>query len=370
MAEDLDALTASIPTPFLLIDEAIVKKNIHQIQDYGDRNGFAVRPHVKTHKSLRIARMQLTAGAIGVAVAKVGEAEVMAAIDNLDILVAYPAVGAVRANSLARLAQNHNLGVAVDTEYLLNELADAACQHQTAIGIYVMFDAGLHRCGVADPRQVIRLAHHAATRKGLRFDGIQIYLGHLYGDAARSVDSFKQINRLWEPAYDALCAAGLKPQTVSSGSTPSLFNTHRVRHVTEIRIGTAVYNDYFSLKFRHCTLEECAARVVVSVVSDVVSGQVIIDAGAKALSAKQLLRHANLEMGYIPEYPEARIFRLHEEHGWIDISRCKKAPRIGQRLSIIPVAVSHCVNQYDEFYLFTCDGELQKERVDARGRYV
>jgi D-serine deaminase-like pyridoxal phosphate-dependent protein len=370
MPEYRETLTATIPTPFLLIDEAIVKKNILQIQDYGDRNGFAVRPHVKTHKSLRIARMQLDAGAIGIAVAKVGEAEVMAAIDDLDILVAYPAVGAVRAGSLARLAQNHNLCVAADTEYLMNELADAACRHQTVIGISVMFDAGLHRCGIADPRQVTRLAHHAATRKGLRFDGIQIYLGHLYGDAARSPDSFEQVNRLWEPAYEALCAAGLKPPTVSSGSTPSIFNTHRVRHVNEIRIGTAVYNDYFSLKFHHCTLHECAARVVASVVSDVVPGQVIIDAGAKALSAKQLLRHANLEMGYIPEYPEARLFRLHEEHGWIDISRCKKPPGIGQRLSIVPVAVSHCVNQYDAFYLLTCDGALQKERVDARGRYV
>jgi D-serine deaminase-like pyridoxal phosphate-dependent protein len=370
MPEVVDARIASIPTPFLLIDEVIVRKNIRRIQDYGDRNGFAVRPHVKTHKSLRIARMQLDAGAIGVAVAKVGEAEVMAAIDNLDILVAYPALGTARARSLARLAQDHNLSVAVDTKYLMNELADAACEHQTVIGIWVIFDAGLHRCGVTDPGQITRLAEHAATRKGLRFDGIQIYLGHLYGEAARKADSFEQVNRLWAPAHEALCAAGLKPQTVSSGSTPSVFNTHRVQHVNEIRVGTAVYNDYFSLKFHHCTLDDCAARVVATVVSDVVPGQVIIDAGAKALSAKQLLRNENLEMGYVPEYPEARLFRLHEEHGWVDTSRCKKPPRIGQRLSIIPVAVSHCVNQYDDFYLLTPAGALEKERVDARGCYV
>jgi D-serine deaminase-like pyridoxal phosphate-dependent protein len=370
MDEDLIARTTSIPTPFLLIDEKIVLENIRRIQDYGNRYGFSIRPHIKTHKSLRIARMQLDAGAIGVAVAKVGEAEVMAAIDNLDILVAYPAVGAARASSLARLARKHRVCVAADTEYLMNELANAAARHQTEIGIYVMFDAGLHRCGVAYPRQVVRLAQHAATLKGLRFDGIQIYLGHLYGDAAGSADSFAQVNGLWEPAYEALCTAGLRPPTVSSGSTPSVFNTHLVRHVTEIRIGTAVYNDYFSLKFHHCTLQQCAARVVATVVSDVVPGQVIIDAGAKALSAKQLLRHKDLEMGYVHEYPEARIFRLHEEHGWIDVSRCRQSPRIGQRLSIIPVAVSHCVNQYDGFYLLTRDGELLKECVDARGRYV
>ncbi|WP_054698060.1 alanine racemase [Desulfosarcina cetonica] len=259
--------------------------------------------------------------------------------------------------------------MAADTEYLIDELAHAAGEQAVTIGILIMFDAGLHRCGVADPGQLARLARLAATRKGLRFDGVQIYLGHLYGDAARSADSFKTINRLWEPAHEALCAAGLRPRIVSSGSTPSVFHTHRLRHVTEIRVGTAVYQDYFSLKFNHCTLDECAARVVATVVSDVVPGQVIIDAGAKALSAKQLLRNENLEMGFIPEYPEARIFRLHEEHGWVDVSRCKAPPRIGQRLSIVPVAVSHCVNQYDEFHLLMTGGGVEKESVDARGCY-
>ena len=365
----LNHLTASIPTPFLLVDEAIVVNNIRTIQYYADRHGLAVRPHVKTHKSLRIARMHLDAGAIGITVAKVGEAEAMAAIDDLDILVAYPAVGQARADGLAELARQRCIRVAVDSEYLIGQLADAARRHGSEIGILVMFDAGLHRCGVADPDRLVRLAGLAAEREGLRFDGIQIYLGHLYGDAARSAESYDAVNRLWEPAHAALCAAGHPPAIVSSGSTPSVFNSHRVRHVNEIRVGTAVYQDLFSLKFGHCTIDECAARVVVSVVSDAVPGQVIIDAGAKALSAKQLLRNESLEMGFIPEYPAARLFRLHEEHGWVDVSRCETPPRIGERMSIVPVAVSHCVNQYDDFYLLTRDGKLEKERVDARGCY-
>jgi D-serine deaminase-like pyridoxal phosphate-dependent protein len=369
MPEDADDLTASIPTPFLLIDEETVRRNICRIQEYGDRHGFAVRPHVKTHKSLRIARMQLETGAVGVAVAKAGEADVMAAIDDLDITVAYPAVGATRAKWLAGLARNHDIRVAVDSDYLMDELADAACRQGTVIGICIMVDAGLRRCGLSDPGQVTRLARHASTREGLRYDGVQIYLGHLYGDAARVSDSFERVNRLWEPVHEALMAAGLRPRIVSSGSTPSVFNTHLVRHINEIRVGTAVYHDYFSLKFHHCTLEDCAARVVATVVSDVVPGQVIVDAGAKALSAKQLLRRETLEMGYLPEYPETRIFRLHEEHGWVDVSRSKTPPRIGQRLEIVPVSVSHCVNQYDAFYLLTQNG-LEKEPIDARGRYV
>ena len=197
-----------------------------------------------------------------------------------------------------------------------------------------------------------------------------MYLGHLYGDAARHPQSFERINRLWEPVFEALCTAGLEPETVSSGSTPSIENTHLIRHVTEIRVGTAVLNDYFVLKFGHCARKDCAARVVTTVISDVVPGRAIIDAGSKALSAKQLLRHENLEMGFIVEYPDAGIIRLHEEHGWVDVSRCNPAPRIGQRLSIIPVNVSLCVNLYDHFHLITPSGTLKKERVHARGCLV
>ena len=370
MPEELLNITESVPTPFLLVEEEIVRKNINRIHDYANQYGFAVRPHIKTHKSLGIARMQLGSGAVGLAVAKVEEAEVMARLGPVDITVAYPAVGSARTERLAKLSLKQNIRVAVDSEYLLKELGSAAFKHDTTIGILVIFDAGLGRCGTADPGQIVKLAQHAETHPGLGFDGIQMYLGNLYGDAARDPQSFKRINQIWEPVYEALCTASLQPETVSSGSTPSLENTHLIRYVTEIRVGTAVLNDYFVLKFDHCALKDCAARVVATVISDVVPGQAIIDAGSKALSAKQLLRHENLEMGFIVEYPDARIIRLHEEHGWVDVSRCNHPPRIGERLSIIPVNVSLCVNLYDHFYLITPSGILQKEHVDARGCLV
>ena len=363
-------ITEQLPTPFLVIEEAVLKRNIRRIHDYARCHGFAVRPHIKTHKSLYIAAMQLDFGAVGLAVAKVEEAEVMASKGPVDITIAYPAVGHHRARRIAALSRGNAVRVAVDTPYALDELAEEAVRHGTVIGVHVMVDAGLHRCGISRPDKVVGLARYAQSHPGLRFEGIQMYLGHLYGDAARDVARFKQINQVWEPVYEALCDAGLKPETISSASTPSLGNTHLVRHVNEIRVGTAVLNDYFVVKFGHCTVEDCAARVVATVVSDAVSGQVIIDAGSKALSAKQMLRHDTLEMGMVVEYPGARIKRLHEEHGWVDVSACKKAPKIGERLTIIPVNVSLCMNLYDHFYLIACDGTLRKKRVDARGCLV
>lgn len=370
MPKELLKITKHIPTPFLFIEEEVLRRNIGRIHDYADSQGFAVRPHIKTHKSLQIAGMQLDSGAAGLAVAKVQEAEVMAKLGPVDLTIAYPAVGISRAQRITRLSLKNPVRVAVDTKYAMEELAGEAVKHGTVIGILVMFDAGLHRCGIADPNRVVKLSQFAEARPGLRFDGIQMYLGHLYGDAARDPQSFERINQSWEPVYEALCNSGLKPETVSSGSTPSLKNTHLVRHINEIRVGTAILNDYFVLKFNHCATKDCAARVVGTVVSDVVQGRVIIDAGSKALSAKQLLRNKNLEMGAVVEYPDARITRLHEEHGWVDVSSCNHLPKVGERLSIIPVNVSLCINLYDHFYLITCDGSLQKQRVDARGCLV
>ena len=369
MPQDVISLTSQIPTPFLLIEERVLQDNIKRIHSYADHYGFKVRPHVKTHKSLCIAKMQMKAGAAGIAVAKAGEAETMTANAITDVTIAYPAVGKERAGRIARLAERHTVRAAVDSEHLMDELAAAALRRNSVIGVHVMFDAGLHRCGVADAEQTLALARYAEKKPALRFEGIQLYLGHLYGSAVDDAQSYERINEGWEPVHEALCKAGLRPKTVSSGSTPSLFNAHRISHVNEIRVGTAYLNDYFVLKFQHCKLEDCAARIVATVVSDRVPGQVIIDAGSKTLSAKQLLRNENLEMGYVCEHPEARIFRLHEEHGWVDVSRCANPPSIGQRISIIPVNVALCMNLFDWFYMLG-GGALQKERVNARGCHV
>ena len=249
----------------------------------------------------------------------------------------------------------------------MNELSRAAVKQDTRIGIHIIFDAGLHRCGVADAGEVVALAGYAEKMPGLFYDGIQIYLGHLYGQAVDDPQRYEGINQQWQPVYKAMCRAGLKPGTVSSGSTPSLFETHRIDHINEIRVGTAYLNDYFVLKFGHCRLEDCAARIVATVISDRVPGQVIIDAGSKSLSAKQLLRNESLEMGYVCEYPEARIFRLHEEHGWVDVSACRNPPAMGQRISIIPVNVALCMNLYDSYALLDGRGAIVEKKAEARG---
>ena len=359
--------TTDAATPCLVIEERVLKKNICRIHDYAGGHQLKVRPHVKTHKSLYITQMQMAQGACGIAVAKATEAKALADPSWNDCTVAYPALGSQRINTIAELALSHTVRVAVDSRHLMDQLSKKALAHDSVIGIHVIFDPGLHRCGTADADELVALARTAQNTPGLRYDGVQLYLGHLYGDAARNPDSFEKINALWQPAYKALCRAKLSPDTVSSGSSPSLFSSHYIDHVNEIRVGTAYINDYFELKFGHCGIDECAGRVIATVISDKVPGQVIIDAGSKALSAKQLLQNKTLEMGYVCQYPEARIFRLHEEHGWVDVSRCNPAPALGQRISIIPVNIALCMNLFNEFTLLKEDGSVATEAIQARG---
>ena len=361
------AATAELPTPFLVVQEEILHRNISRIHDYAEQHGLTVRPHVKTHKSLAIANIQKDAGAVGIAVAKASEAEAMAPACRGDITVAYPVLGHHSATRLAKLASTRKIRIAVDSFQAIDDLSAAAEEFKTTLGIMVIVDAGLHRCGVTQPAEAMALARYVEKSPGLCFDGVQLYLGHLYGETVLNPETFEPIRHKLETVCTLLCREKIRPVCVSSGSTPSLFSTHLLPQVNEIRVGTAYLNDYFVLKFGHCTLDQCAARVVTKVISNVTPGQVIVDAGSKALSAKQLLRHENLEMGFIPEYPQARIFRLHEEHGWVDVSRCQQPPRLGERITVVPVNIALCMNLFNDFHLFSETGAVRRERVDARG---
>jgi D-serine deaminase-like pyridoxal phosphate-dependent protein len=147
-----DKIKASIPTSFIIVEEKVFRSNIDRIHSYAAQHGFVVRPHIKTHKSLRMARMQLDSGAVGPAVAKVEEAEVMAKLGSIDLTIAYPAVGTTCMQRIAKLSLHQNITVVVDSEYILNELAGEAAKHGTVIGVLIIFDAELHRCGTRRSR--------------------------------------------------------------------------------------------------------------------------------------------------------------------------------------------------------------------------
>jgi len=356
-----------IPTPAFMLDSTTVRRNIQQLADYAAGHGINVRPHTKTHKMRLLAEMQLDAGATGITVAKISEAEVISSPD-FDVLVAYPPIGRSRASRLATLARDRTIRAAIDSMAAIEEMSAAARTANTTVGLLVEIDVGMGRTGVASPSATLPLAQAIDRAPNVRLDGIMIYPGHIWERVDRQDGPQRAVDVLLEQTIDLWSQHGLAAAIVSGGSTPTAYQSHLVRHLTEIRPGTYIFNDMNTVRGGYCSLADCAARVIATVISDAVAGQVVIDAGSKTLSSDLCLPAKDQGHGYIVEYPEARITRLSEEHGQVDISACDARPAIGERVTVIPNHICPCVNLQESVWWATPDEPLCSMFIDARGK--
>lgn len=355
-----------LATPCLIIHAEAVQRNIARLAEYATQYDLAVRPHTKTHKLVRVSEMQMEGGATGLTMAKVGEAEVMAKAAD-DLLVAYPALDRSRADRLAKLARHKTVRVAVDSAMAAKALAAAARASASTIGILVDLDVGMHRTGVQSPDAALALAQLVDKEAGIRFDGLFCFPGQIWGTPAEQETSLQGVSQVIGEAVDLLDSHGLEAAIVSGGSTPTAFQSHLVTDLTEIRPGTYIYYDANCFIGGYCNLEDCAARVLVTVVSDAVPNQVVIDAGSKTFSSDRCYPDPERGFGYVVEYPDARVVKLTEEHGQVDVSKCSPRPKLGERLTVIPNHICPCVNLQDSVWWME-NGVLEPVVVDARGK--
>ncbi len=336
----MDAL--DLDTPALYIDLDVLERNIARMQEQCRTWGVALRPHVKTHKIAEIAQRQLDAGAIGITVAKVGEAEVL---PGDDVLVAYP----LQKPKLARLralANGRRVKVAVDSVDVARDLQ--------GIDTLVEIDVGVGRTGAQSPEQAVEVAQACSD-----FQGIFYWPSWL--DAA----GFKTACVKIDAVLDALGAAGLEAKIVSGGSTPGAAKTPLIPQTTEIRPGTYVFYDASSLAAQLCEEADCALRVLTTVVSTAVPGQCVIDAGSKTFSSDQTVGVGTFGH-FIGRHWTMR--KMNEEHGYVEPSPPDPTPRVGEKVWVVP---SHCcatVNLHDEI-AYGRGGRVEGSwKVAARGK--
>ena len=357
-----------LPTPALTIDLDILERNLQRMADYCRQHGLGLRPHTKTHKAPEVGRMQIEHGAVGLTVAKVGEAEVMAAAGLDDILIAYPIWGEEKLRRIANMALERTILLSLDNEATAAGLARAASAAGATVGVLVEFDVGMRRCGVQPGPAALELARKIEKMPGLNFRGLMTFPGNVWGAEDEREKSVKQVAELVEQTLEPFRKAGMEVQIVSGGSTPSAFLTHKIPGITEIRPGTYVYNDLNTFFQGVCKLEDCAARVVVTVVSTAVPGRAMIDAGSKTLSADGLGSGPATGHGYVVEAPDAALIKLNEEHGHLDITNSTHKFHVGEVVTVIPNHVCACVNMHDEVFLVR-KGEVEGTwKVAARGK--
>jgi D-serine deaminase-like pyridoxal phosphate-dependent protein len=318
-----------LDTPALYVDLDALERNIERMQKDAREWGVGLRPHAKTHKIREIAQMQLDAGAIGLTVAKLGEAEVLPGDEKLP-----------RARELGK---TKTLTCAVDSV--------EAARNLKGIRALVEIDVGPGRAGVQTPEQAVEVA-----------GACDQFAGVMYWPSWLDQDGFRAACAKLDAVLAALAAAGLKVSVISGGSTPGASKTPLIPQTTEIRPGTYVFYDASSLANDLCAEQDCALRILTTVVSTAVPGQCLIDGGSKTFSSDST--HNRGTYGHFPGR-QWTMRKMNEEHGYVEI---KSPAKVGEKVWVIPSHVCPAVNLHDEVW-YGRNGRVDgKWTVAARGK--
>jgi D-serine deaminase-like pyridoxal phosphate-dependent protein len=344
-------------TPAAVIDMDRVERNIARIQAACDTVGVANRPHIKTHKSPVLAKLQIAAGAKGVTCQKLGEAEVMAEAGIDDILISYNLIGDEKMARLGALQTCANMTVAADNSVVIAGLPQAARASGRRLSVVVECDTGRKRAGVETPAEAVALARQIAASEGLTFAGFMLY---------PTETGWAEAQRFYDEALAGVREHGLDAAMVSTGGTPNLKNVGKLKGATEHRPGTYIYNDRMQVAAGVAGWDDCALHIYSTVVSRAGPDRGILDAGSKTLTSDTgggLDGH-----GLILEHPEARIARFAEEHGFLDLARSNTRPNVGDIVRIVPNHVCVVVNMMDEVVMVRGDEIIGTLPVAARGK--
>lgn len=382
-------LISDLPTPTLLIDRNRLKTNIETVQARAEREGVALRPHIKTHKCPDLSRLQKEAGAKGLTVATLPEAEAFAAAGFDDLVIAKEMVDAISFELIARL-----IGDGIRVAFCVDTLAGAeaasvfSSEKGMTADVLVEVDVGHGRCGIgwADPHAV-GFVRRVRGLSGLHVRGLLTHAGHGYRGPSEGETKGDALNRVMAEERDRLLslasrlrAAGLldpAEAVISLGSTPTFSRFENAEQdgfrITEARPGNYVFHDAIQVALGVCSLANCALTVQATVISihrGNGTDRVFVNAGKKTLTTDKgygldgygVILHSPRTM---KRMPHARLVSLSEEHGWIEIPG--GAPfDVGDRVRIVP---NHsCVSVATQSKLYVVDGDEVVEEWEVVAR--
>lgn len=339
-------MLTDLPTPAFLISRPTLNRNCTRMREKAQASGVAFRPHVKTHKSLEIGRIQHGGAAGPITVSTLAEAEAFAKDGFRDITYAVPlAPSRDKLDRVAALAARiERLSVLIDSESALRALEQYAAARGNVFDVFLKVDCGYHRAGV-DPESPdsVHLAMGMARSEGVRFQGLLTHAGHSYH--ARDVEEIRRVaaeeSGVLSRFRALLATEGLGEARRSIGSTPTASVVDRFSDCDEVRPGNYVFFDAFQATIGSCALEDCAVSVLTTVVGSYPERRsAIVDAGALALSKDLGPDHVDPRFGYgivcdmaLNRLP-IRIDALSQEHGKLIAE--EHVPPVGTRLRIIP----------------------------------
>lgn len=359
-----------LATPCLVLNLAGLHRNLTRAADVCRASGIALRPHAKTHKCTAIAHLQLAAGAGGICVATVGEAEAIAAGGISDILVTSTITQAGKMARAVELARTVMLTLVADDPGVAASIGKAAAAAGVTIAVHVDVDLGRHRNGVTSPEQAVAVANAIANSPALRLAGLQAYASHIshLEDYAARLAASRECAITIAAVRGALESAGHRIETVTGGSTGTLFMDLEIGCYTELQCGSYAVGDveYGALDLVEtggCPFE-AALFVRVTVVGRNYPGRVTCDGGNKHFSAK-----GTLPAFAAPPSPGAVYRPDSDEHGIIELATGAPQPALGAGFELV---VPHCdptVNLYDHYHVVDGQTLIDIWPIDARGAF-
>lgn len=351
-----------LDTPSVLVDLDVVDRNIAAMADLAARRGLSLRPHAKSHKSTYIADLQLAAGATGLCLATVGEAEVMWSHGVQDLLLAYPIVGRAKLDRLVPIAESGVLTMVADSVEVARGYSDLARSCGRELAVLVEIDSGMGRTGVA-PEQAGHIATELDRLPGLRVQGILTHAGHSHQAVdQRGIEEVARDEvRAMQQARESLEAAGLEVEVVSAGSTITAAYLAAEDGITEVRPGTYVYNDLRTLSRYACTPDALAVTMLTSVVSRG-PGRATLNAGSKSITTTTTDQHGH---GHLRNRPRSGFGLLSEEHGVLELAAEDEDLGIGDRVQLLPIHVCVWMDLQHEVYGTRSGQIVRRIRVDA-----
>jgi D-serine deaminase-like pyridoxal phosphate-dependent protein len=341
----LGSSTDALSTPAVVVDLDVLESNVRRMAARADEAGVRLRPHAKTHKCPEIAALQRAAGAWGLSLAKVGEAEVFVDAGFDDVFIAYPIVGEDKARRLLALSERARLAVGVDSFEGAQTLAAPFRAASRTLDVMLKVDVGYGRVGVL-PERAVDVARQVAELQGLSLRGVFTHAGHGY--LAETLDGVLAIARLeGERLVETACRmreAGLPVEETSVGSTPTAAVAMKVDGVTECRPGNYVFHDASQVALGTCGLDDCALTIFATVVSVPGPGRAVLDAGSKTLSSDPL-RPTPRGYGRVLGR-SSYVEKLSEEHGVLAVAEGETF-RVGERVRLLPNHACVVANLHD-----------------------
>ncbi len=356
----------TLPTPAFLVDRTIVEQNCARMRAKARSSGVAFRPHVKTHKTIEVGRIQHGGAPGPITVSTMAEAEFFADAGFRDITYAVPIAPEKLDRAAALAARMERLNILLDSHAALRAVEAFHAAQGTVFDVFLKVDCGYHRAGV-DPNDPdsATLAIALSRSPAVHFQGLLTHAGHSYN--AHDVEEIRRIAAEETSSLSRFRALiGLDEITRSIGSTPTTSVVDSFTDTDEVRPGNYVFFDAFQATLGSCSMNDVAVSVLSTVVGSYPErGEAIIDAGALALSKDVSPEHLDPDFGFgivcdVALRPlSARLVSLSQEHGKLKMSA---PPPVGTHVRILPNHSCLTAAMYDRYHVIDSDAIVDEWR--------